>query len=76
MEIKDEAETVPKKIREAVMEKIPYIITVGDKEIKNNTISIRKRGQQNLEELSINNFIKTMLKTYDYINSYFSFLFF
>ena len=43
-----------------VMEKIPYIITVGDKEIKNNTISIRKRGQQNLEELSINNFIKKL----------------
>ena len=60
VEIKDEAETVPKKIREAVMEKIPYIITVGDKEIKNNTISIRKRGQQNLEELSINNFIKKL----------------
>ncbi|NMB47560.1 threonine--tRNA ligase [Patescibacteria group bacterium] len=60
VEVKDEAETVPKKIREAVMGKIPYIITVGDKEIKNNTISMRKRGQQNLEELSINNFIKKL----------------
>jgi len=62
VEVKDEAETVSKKIREATTEKIPYIITVGDKEIKNNTISVRKRGNEDLGEMSINDFIKIINK--------------
>lgn len=62
IEVKDEAETVSKKIREATTQKIPYIITVGDKEIKNNTISVRKRGNDDLGEMSINDFIKIINK--------------
>lgn len=35
------AETMPKKVREAQLKKIPLILTVGDKEQKNNTVAVR-----------------------------------
>ena len=41
-------ETIGKRIREAELEKIPYILVVGDKEIKNKTVNVRhyRRGQE------------------------------
>jgi len=35
------AETMPKKVREAQLKRIPLILTVGDKEQKNNTVAVR-----------------------------------
>ncbi len=49
-------ETIGKKIREAEMKKIPYIVIVGEQEEKNNTISVRKHGGEDLGALSINEF--------------------
>lgn len=57
VEIRDENETVSKKIRDAAKSKVPYIITVGDKEKQNNTVSVRKRGNEDLGEMSIQDFI-------------------
>ncbi len=37
--------TVSKRIREAEIQKIPYILVVGDKEVKNKTVNVRHRGQ-------------------------------
>ena len=37
-------ETLGKRIREATLKKIPYLLIVGDKEIENNQISVRKRS--------------------------------
>ncbi|MDP3014852.1 MAG: threonine--tRNA ligase [bacterium] len=37
--------SVGKRIREAEMQKIPYILVVGDKEIQNETVNVRHRGQ-------------------------------
>lgn len=56
VELKNENETLGKRIREAELQKIPYILVVGDKEVQNKTISVRhyKRGQEgeiSLEEL-------------------------
>ncbi len=39
-------ETIGKKIRDAEMQKTPYMLIVGEEEEKNNTISIRKHGQE------------------------------
>jgi len=41
-------ETIGKKIREAELEKIPYILVVGDKEEKSGTVAVRERGKGNL----------------------------
>lgn len=46
------AEKIGYKIRSAQMQKIPYMIIVGENEVANNTISIRKRG--NIEEKNVN----------------------
>ncbi len=51
-------ETVSYKVRKHSEEKIPYIITVGKKEIETGKYSIRKFGSQNNENLTLDEFIK------------------
>ncbi len=47
-EIRETNETLGKRIREAEMQKIPYVLVVGEKEEKNGTVNVRhyKQGQQ------------------------------
>ncbi len=49
-------ETIGKKIREAEMNKYPYIIIVGEQEEKDNTISVRKHGGEDIGAISIEEF--------------------
>jgi threonyl-tRNA synthetase len=56
VELNEANETLGKRIREAELQKIPYVLVVGEKEEKNNTASVRhyKRGQDGelgIEEL-------------------------
>ncbi|RZT00383.1 threonine--tRNA ligase [Aquimarina brevivitae] len=51
-------ETIGKKIREAELNKFPYIIIVGEKEEETNTISVRKHGGEDLGSISISDFNK------------------
>jgi len=48
------------KIREAEIQRIPYIIVVGDKEEKENTLAVRKRGDKQIVSESIEKFIKSI----------------
>ncbi len=57
VEIKADNETLGKRIREAEMEKIPYLLVVGDKEIAANAVSIRQRSKGDLGQMQINAFI-------------------
>ena len=64
-------ETVGKKIREAEMQKFPYIIVVGEQEENNNTITVRQHGGEDLGTISVNDFsemidkkIKESLKSF------------
>ena len=52
------SEKVGYKIREALMQKIPYLVIVGDEEEQNNTISLRGRNNLNETGLSLEDFIK------------------
>lgn len=45
------------KIREHSMQRYPYIIVLGDKELNNNEISVRKRGGEDLGSMSMEAFI-------------------
>ena len=56
--VKDENETVGKKIREGEMQKIPYLLIVGDKEMKSKSVSIRQRNKGDLGEMKLNKFIE------------------
>lgn len=58
IELKGENETLGKKIREAEMQKIPYLLIVGDKEIEAESVSVRKRGKGDLGQTPINKFIE------------------
>ncbi|AXT63459.1 threonine--tRNA ligase [Aquimarina sp. AD10] len=49
-------ETIGKKIREAEMNKFPYIIIIGEQEATDNTISVRKHGGEDLGAISIDEF--------------------
>jgi threonyl-tRNA synthetase len=54
-EIWGEDETLGKRIRNAKMEKIPYVLVVGDKEIESGSVSVesRDKGQLGAEKISI-----------------------
>jgi len=58
VKIDDNNETIGKKIRNAEMEKVPYILVVGDVEKEKGTVSVRQRGKIDLGEISIDEFIK------------------
>lgn len=46
------------KIREAETEKVPYMLIIGQKELKNNTVSVRSRDSGDMGELPLNGFLK------------------
>jgi len=58
IKLKDENETVSKKIREGEIQKIPYLLVVGDKELKSKSIRVRERGKGDIGEMKLNKFIK------------------
>lgn len=57
-EAKTEAETVSKKIREGEIQKIPYLLVVGDKEMKKKNVRVRKRGKGDMGEMSLTKFLR------------------
>ncbi len=58
VELKDENETVSKKIREGELQKIPYLLVVGDKEIKSKSIRVRERGKGDIGQIRLTKFLK------------------
>lgn len=52
-----EDETISKRIRQAELQKIPYIIVLGDKEKKEKTVSVRERGSKVLTVLPLEQFL-------------------
>jgi len=62
IEVKDENETVSKKIREGEIQKIPYILVVGDKEVKTKSVRVRERKRGDTGIIKLNKFIKKIKK--------------
>jgi threonyl-tRNA synthetase len=46
------------KIREHSMQRYPYILVVGDREMENNQIAVRKRGGEDLGSMSVKSFVE------------------
>lgn len=57
VEIDDRNEKMGYKIREAQMQKIPYQLVVGDKEVENNEVNVRKYGSKDQETVEKETFI-------------------
>jgi threonyl-tRNA synthetase len=58
VQLKNENETVSKKIREGEIQKIPYMLVVGDKEIRAETVRVRKRQKGDIGEMKLAKFIE------------------
>ena len=56
-------DTVQSKIREAEMQKIPYIIVIGDKEEKTGELAVRKNGK--VKNIKVNDFIREIKEEID-----------
>ena len=56
VEVDDRNEKIGKKIRETTLEKVPYMLVVGDRDIENKTVSVRTRGGEDLGAMSLEEF--------------------
>jgi threonyl-tRNA synthetase len=54
----DRSETMGRKIRDAEINKTPYMIIIGESEEKENCISLRKHGGEDLGRMSVEDFVK------------------
>ncbi|MBL8012462.1 MAG: threonine--tRNA ligase, partial [Candidatus Omnitrophica bacterium] len=57
----DSNETLGKRIREATLKKIPYVLVIGQKELEASQVSVRKRGGEDLGSMSLDSF-QTLLR--------------
>jgi len=62
VELKNENETLGKKIRASEMQKIPYLLIIGDKEIEAQSVSVRQRGKGDLGAIKIDAFQEKVVK--------------
>ncbi|MDU5332965.1 threonine--tRNA ligase [Enterococcus sp.] len=53
-------EKLGKKIREAELRKIPYILVIGDKELKEGTFAVRKHGSDTIKQMSKTEFMSLL----------------
>ena len=57
VEVDDRRETLGKKIRETQLQKVPFMLIVGDKDIENNTVGVRCREDGDLGAMSLDEFV-------------------
>ena len=60
VEVDDRSEKIGYKIRQAQMEKVPYMLVVGDKEMEDNSVNVRKHGGDELGTVSFDEFFNSI----------------
>ena len=65
VEVDDRNEKIGKKIREATLEKVPYMIVVGDRDMENKTVSVRTRAGEDLAAMSLEDFTAKLKEVVD-----------
>lgn len=61
-ELDDRSEKIGYKIREAQLEKVPYMLLMGDKDIENNTVSVRSRKKGDIGAMALEEFLSKILE--------------
>lgn len=61
-ELDDRSEKIGYKIREAQLEKVPYMLLIGDKDIENNTVSVRARKKGDIGAMTAEDFLSIILE--------------
>ena len=65
VEVDGRNEKIGKKIREATLEKIPYMLVVGDRDMENQTVSVRLRTGEDLGAMSLADFTARLKQDVD-----------
>ncbi|MGH2318332.1 threonine--tRNA ligase [Planococcus sp. SE5232] len=58
VDIDERDEKLGYKIREAQMQKVPYMLVIGDKELEDGSVNVRKYGEQKSESMAFDDFVK------------------
>ncbi|MDQ0430517.1 threonyl-tRNA synthetase [Planomicrobium stackebrandtii] len=58
VDIDERDEKLGYKIREAQMQKVPYMLVIGDKELEDGSVNVRKYGEQKSESMPFEDFVK------------------
>jgi threonyl-tRNA synthetase len=61
-------EKITRKIRDAEVQKIPYMIIIGEKEVENKLISVRKHGHGDLGTVSMDEFLNQIMNEINFNN--------
>jgi len=64
-QLDDRSEKIGKKIREAQVQKVPFMLIVGEKEVESHTVAVRQRHGGDLGAMSLEDFIARMQKDID-----------
>lgn len=62
VEVDDRSEKLGFKLREAQLEKVPYMVVIGDKDVENGAVSVRSRKAGDMGSMSVDEFVE-MIKT-------------
>lgn len=62
LQVLSDNESLGKKIREAEMQKIPYLLIIGDKEIQAQAVGVRQRGKGDLGAMPVDEFVEKIKK--------------
>ena len=62
VEIDERSEKIGKKIREAELSRVPYMLVIGEKEMTENKISIRRQGKGDLGSMPVTEFISSIVE--------------
>ncbi|MFT9486278.1 MAG: threonine--tRNA ligase [Tepidibacillus sp.] len=62
VQLDDRNEKIGYKIRESQLQKVPYMLVIGDKEMENGTLSVRKRGEGDLGAQAIDHVIAQLVE--------------
>ncbi len=65
VEVDDRQEKIGYKIREAQLQKIPYMLILGDKEVEANAVGVRSRKDGDIGQMKVNDFIEKIKKEID-----------
>ena len=65
VEVDHRSEKIGKKIREATLEKIPYMLVVGDRDMENGTVSPRRRSGEDLGAMALADFAARLKEEVD-----------
>ncbi len=65
VELDERNKTLQAKIRDATLQKVPYLGIMGDREAENETVSVRTRDGKDLGQIEVSKFIKKVKEEID-----------